>query len=89
MGVAGAIGLAASIQEEPRWTADSKAIQHAVATKGIYNIWEQKVEGGPPKQITKFTSGRIFDFEWSLDGSYLALTRGSLTREVVMIRNFR
>jgi Tol biopolymer transport system component len=79
----------ASIQQEPRWTADSKAVQHAVATKGVYDIWELKLEGGPPKRVTKFRSGRIFDFEWSPDGSYLALTRGSLTREVVMIRNFR
>ncbi|HKV82549.1 MAG TPA: protein kinase [Candidatus Sulfotelmatobacter sp.] len=79
----------ASIQEEPRWTPDSKAIQRTVTRKGTSNIWEQKLGGGPEKQITYFKSGRIFDFEWSPDGKFLALTRGSLNREVVMIRNFR
>lgn len=79
----------ASIQEQPRWTPDSKAIQHIVTRNGISNIWEHRLSGGPEKQITKFKSGRIFDFEWSNDGKYLGLTRGSVNREVIMIRNFR
>jgi Tol biopolymer transport system component len=79
----------ASAQHEPHWTPDSKAIQQSVTRKGTSNIWEQKLAGGPGKQITNFKSGRIFNFEWSPDGKYLALTRGSLNREVVMIRNFR
>jgi serine/threonine protein kinase/Tol biopolymer transport system component len=79
----------ASTQRDPHWTPDSKAIQHAVPRNGAYNIWEQKLTGGPEKQITHFKSGRIFNFEWSPDGRYLAMTRGSLTREVTMIRNFR
>jgi eukaryotic-like serine/threonine-protein kinase len=79
----------ANFQNEPHWTLDSKAVQHAIPRNGAYNIWEQKLAGGPEKQITHFKSGRISNFEWSPDGRYLAMTRGSLTREVIMIRNFR
>jgi Tol biopolymer transport system component len=40
---------------------------------GVSNIWQQKLTGGPPKQITNFESGQIFDFDWSRDGRQLAL----------------
>ena len=73
----------------PRWAPDSKAIQRIVTRNGISNIWEQKLSGGPPKQITSFNSGRIFDFEWSPDGKFLAFIKGTLTRDIVLIRNFR
>ena len=56
---------------------------------GVSNIWEQRLTGGPPKQVTHFDSGEIFDFEWSRDGRQLALTRGSESSDVILISNFR
>ena len=53
------------------------------------NIWERKLTGGPAKQLTDFNSGQIFDFYWSADGKQLALTRGKVRSDVILISNFR
>ena len=73
----------------PRWAPAGDAIEYALTRNGVSNIWRQKLGGGPPKQITNFESGLIFDFDWSRDGRQLALTRGSKSSDVVLISNFR
>jgi hypothetical protein len=40
-------------------------------------------------QLTTFSSGKIFDFHWSLDGMRLLLTRGEGTSDGVLISNLR
>jgi Tol biopolymer transport system component len=74
---------------DPRWAPGSDAVEYVLTRSGVSNIWQQKLTGGPPKQITNFESGLIFDFEWSPDGGQLALTRGSLGSDVVLISNFQ
>ncbi len=71
------------------WAPDSKALQVVLTRNGVSNIWERKLAGGPPRQITNFTSGLIFDFEWSRDGKQLALSRGNESSDVILISNFR
>jgi hypothetical protein len=51
---------------------------------GVGNLWTQPLSGGPPKQLTSFTSGLIFSQAWSRDGR-LALSRGSMASDVVLI----
>jgi serine/threonine protein kinase/Tol biopolymer transport system component len=58
----------------PRWAPAGDAVEYALTRSGVSNIWQQKLGGGPPKQITNFKSGLIFDFDWSRDGRQLALT---------------
>jgi Tol biopolymer transport system component len=72
-----------------RWAPDGEAAEYALTRNGVSNIWQQKLTGGAPKQITNFESGLIFDFDWSHDGKQLALTRGSESSDVILIRNFR
>jgi Tol biopolymer transport system component len=72
-----------------RWAPEGDAVEYVLTRNGVSNIWDQKLTGGPPKQITKFESGLIFDFHWSRDGKQLALTRGSQTSDVIMVSNFR
>jgi eukaryotic-like serine/threonine-protein kinase len=71
-----------------QWTPDSRTIGYVRTLKGVSNIWEQPLAGGPPKQITQFTSGQIFNFAWSPKGD-LALARGTQPNDVVLIRNFQ
>jgi Tol biopolymer transport system component len=73
----------------PRWMPGGEAIDYVLTHNGVSNIWRQNLVGGAPKQITNFESGQIFDFDWSRDGKQLALTRGSESSDVIMIRNFR
>ena len=75
--------------KEPRWAPGGEAIDYVLTRNSVSNIWRQKLSGGPPKQITNFESGLIFDFAWSHDGRQLALTRGSESSDVVLISNFR
>jgi Tol biopolymer transport system component len=72
-----------------RWAPDGKAVEYVLTREGVSNIWEQKLTGGPPKQITNFKSELIFAFDWSRDGKQLALTRGSQNSDVILISNFR
>jgi Tol biopolymer transport system component/predicted Ser/Thr protein kinase len=74
---------------EPRWAPGGEAIDYVVTRNGVSNIWRQNLAGGTPKQITNFESGQIFDFDWSRDGKQLALTRGSVSSDVILITNFR
>jgi hypothetical protein len=41
------------------------------------------------KELTEFTSGQIFAFTFSRDGKQIALARGSITSDVVLITGFR
>lgn len=71
------------------WTPDGQAIAYVVTKKDVSNLWAQPVAGGPPKQITNFTSDRIFWFKHSPDGKQLAVSRGKVDRDVVLITNFK
>lgn len=47
------------------------------------------MDGGPPKRLIDFAPDRIFSFALSNDGKQLALARGTLTYDVVLIRDFK
>jgi len=57
--------------------------------KGVENLWEQPIAGGKPRQLTKFTTGRVFHFAYSSDRKRLFLARGTRTGDVTLIRGFR
>ena len=71
------------------WSPSGKALQYVLTRNGASNIWEQPLTGGPPQQLTKFTSGLISNFAWSRDGKQLLLTRFNETSDVILISNFR
>jgi len=72
-----------------RWSPDGKALQYLLTLGDVTNIWEQPLAGGSPRQITNFTSGRIFDFNWSPDGKRLLMSRGEISSDVVLLSNLR
>ncbi len=47
------------------------------------------MDGGKPVQLTDFKSDNIFSFDWSRDGKFLALSRGSTINDVVLISDFK
>ena len=72
-----------------RWSPDQKSIQYLLTRRAATNVWEQPLAGGPPRPVTDFTSGHIFDFAWSRDGKQLLLAKGEETSDVLLISNFR
>ena len=73
----------------PRFTPDGKAIAFLLTRDRATNIWEQGLKEKSPKQLTKFSSGEMFAFDWSSDGKHLAFSRGQRKTDVILIRNFR
>ena len=67
------------------WTADGKAITYFVEKGKVINVWEQPLSGGAPKQITH-ASDSVLDYDWSPDGKQIATIRGSMSRDVVLLR---
>ena len=72
-----------------RWIPDSRAVAYIDTREGVSNIWALPLDGGAPKQLTAFASDRIFWFDFSRDGKQLALSRGTVTSDVVLIKDFR
>lgn len=71
------------------WSPDSKAVIYVDNANGVSNLLSQPLDGHPPKQITNFTEGTIFNFAWSTDGKQLFLARGSENSDVVLINNVK
>ncbi|HEX8880688.1 MAG TPA: hypothetical protein VF749_11695, partial [Candidatus Acidoferrum sp.] len=68
-----------------RFTPDGKSLAYIVSERGVSNLWAMPLAGGKPKQLTDFKSDVIFDFAWSRDGKLLALSRGQVSRDVVLL----
>jgi TolB protein len=71
------------------WTPDSRALVYVETRGGVSNVWRLPLDGGAPRQLTDFDSGQIFNLALSQDGRRLALARGTLISDLVMIRNVR
>jgi serine/threonine protein kinase/sugar lactone lactonase YvrE len=70
------------------FTPDGKSLAYAVRENGIDNVWVQPITGGPGRYITKFPSDQSRGgFAWSPDGKTLAILRGRLDSDVVLLRD--
>jgi serine/threonine protein kinase len=70
------------------FTPDGKSLAYAVRENGIDNIWLQPIDGGTGHYITKFLSDQSRGgFAWSPDGKTLAILRGRLDSDVVLLRD--
>jgi Tol biopolymer transport system component len=67
------------------WSADGRTVLYVDTRSGVSNIWSQPIAGGPPKQLTHFKSDLIFVFDLSRDGKQLAVSRGTVSNDVVLI----
>lgn len=72
-----------------RWSSDGRALVYIDSTSRVFNLWSQPLDGGPPKQLTDFSSDQIFRFDLTSDGKKIALSRGYEGSDVVLITDFR
>ena len=68
-----------------RWAPDSRAIVYRDRRGDVSNLWRQPVDGAEPIQITNFTSEVIRYFSYARDGKNIVMSRGTVTRDAVLI----
>jgi len=69
------------------WTPDGRALVYLGrgAFAGVASVWRQSLDGTAPGPIVEFKPDSVYGFAYSRDGRQLALSRGSLTRDAVLI----
>jgi serine/threonine protein kinase len=68
------------------FTRDGTGVIYPVRSGDTDNLWLQRFDGSPGKQLTDFKSEFIRDFDYSFDGKQLAVIRGHRESDVVLIR---
>jgi len=71
------------------WAPGGRSIWYVNTRDGTANLYSQSIDGGPPKQLTKFTDNDVGIFNFSRDGKTIAFTRGTVRSDVVLISDFR
>jgi Tol biopolymer transport system component len=69
-----------------RFMPDGKAFAYGILEHSVGNIWVQPLDGSASRPLTNFTAEEIRDFNWSPDGSQLAVVRGHTESDVVLLR---
>ncbi len=87
----GAIGVAENkfeigLMESIEWSPDGKSLTY-ISSEGIPNLWQVSLDGTEKKQLTNFNAGRLFNFAWSKDGRQIFLARGTVSNEMILIKD--
>src|SRR5208282_2083948 len=69
-----------------QFTPDGKAVLYVGQEKGVDNIWVQPLDGSAGHPVTDFKSEQIWSFSLSPDGKSLAVLRGHLDSDVVLLQ---
>jgi REP element-mobilizing transposase RayT len=69
------------------WSPDGLNVVYSWRESGISNLRMQALPGGPPRHVTNFQSGLVWNFDFSRDGKQVVLAQGADTTDVVLIRN--
>jgi eukaryotic-like serine/threonine-protein kinase len=71
-----------------RFAPEGNAVVYPVREADTANLWRQPLDGSPGKPITSFSSELIGNsFAWSFDKTKLAIIRGHVDSDVVLIRD--
>lgn len=74
------------------WTRDAQSLIYndSDETLEIDNLWEQPLAvGGKRRQLTNFDAEWIYDFGFSPDDRRLAVVRGAMNYDAVLLKGFR
>ena len=72
-----------------QWSADGASLLYVQTSGGGSNVWRFPLEGSDPKPVTAFTSQRITCIAVAPDGKGLVLARGTISSDVVLIRDLK
>ena len=60
---------------------------YPIREKGVDNLWFQPLDRSTGRQLTKFSSLKIYSYRWSFDGKSLALVRGDSPSDLALIKD--
>jgi Tol biopolymer transport system component len=70
------------------WMPDNRSVAYPDIRNGVSNLWSQSVIGNAPaRQLTHFTSGKVWGCAFSADGKYAAISHGSRQSDAVLFSN--
>jgi Tol biopolymer transport system component len=67
------------------WSSDGKSMI-STPREGNSNIMSYSLDGGKPKKLTEFNSGKIITLAWSADRKKLYVVRGIFNSDLILIR---
>jgi Tol biopolymer transport system component len=76
-----------ALPDEISYTPDGKGVVYIVREKGVDNLWLQPLDGKPHHQLTHFTKDRIFRFLYSPDTAQIAIERGTVESDAVLLHD--
>ncbi len=85
----GTVKLFDSVPPSGTWSPDGKALLYIETRDDVSNIMRQPVAGGPPAPLTHFTADQIFGYAISTDQKRLAIVRGRVTSDAVLVSDAR
>lgn len=68
------------------WSVDAAALDYAAGAFNSSSLWRQLLAGGEPQKLLDVPD-RVFGFSWSPDGKNLAVSRGKLRGDAILITN--
>jgi len=73
-----------------QWTPDGNALLYAVDRNGPTILLKQNLNNDrPPQEVMDFGADNLFDFDYSSDGKFLAVTRGVWQHDIVLITDLQ
>src|SRR5439155_26689335 len=81
------IPAAVYVNPTVRWMPDGSGLLVNAEGKGLANNWKQPFRGDPHR-LTNFYEEYANTFDLSPDGKWIALSRGQISRDAIMITNF-
>jgi len=68
------------------WMSDGRGMAALDNRNGVPNLWTYPSDGSQGKQLTHLPKSEIHGFAWSPDGKRIALSRGPIEQNVVLIK---
>ena len=72
-----------------RWHPDGHSLTYLSQSDGSSNLYGYSLSAGTTNKLTNFSGERIFAYAWSRHDKALAISRGTVNRDVVKITGFR
>jgi Tol biopolymer transport system component len=81
----GAVTPYETVPPSATWTPDGRALLYIDTRGGISNLMRQPLSGSAPEPVTKFSAEQIFNYAIATDQKQLALVRGHVSSDVVLV----